>query len=339
MKNLLLVLCAVSIGFAQEMTYFFPGGTYDTKIPTPQSVLGYRIGERFTDFRHLEMYLDKLVSSSDRVKRFIYGETNELRPLQALVISSPENLARLDEIKAANKRLTDPRTVGSRSEAEGIINDLPVIVYLSYGVHGNEACSTEAAMLTAYQLSAGTDEQTQAILEKAVVIIDPDVNPDGRERYVEWVNATLGVRPNANPIAIEHSEQWPGGRTNHYFFDLNRDWSWQTQKETRARVQFYRQWMPHVHVDYHEMGYASTYFFFPAAVPLCAAFNLPKHGSPRCRFTSRCRPRSKSGRPSSGRGMPKRSTSSAFRTSSGKNSTCSTPATAIRGRHSTERSE
>jgi hypothetical protein len=267
MKNLFLVLCAVSIGFAQEMTDFLPGGTYDPKVPTPRSVLGYEIGRRFTDYRHLEMYLDKLVSSSDRVKRFIYGETNEFRPLQALVISSPENLARLDEIKAANKRLTDPRTIGSSSEAETIIKSLPVIVYLSYGVHGNEASSTEAAMLTAYQLCAGTDERTEAILGNAVVIIDPDVNPDGRERYVEWVNATLGVRPNTDPISIEHSEQWPGGRTNHYFFDLNRDWSWQTQKETRARVQFYRQWMPHVHVDYHEMGYASTYFFFPAAVP------------------------------------------------------------------------
>jgi hypothetical protein len=267
MKHLFLVLCAVSIGFAQEMTSFFPGGTYDPKVPTPRSVLGYEIGEKFTDYRHLEMYLDKLVSSSDRVKRFFYGETNESRPLQALVISAPKNLSRLDEIKASNRKLTDPRTFGARSEAETIINRLPVIVYLSYGVHGNEASSTEAAMLTAYQLCAGTDQRTQEILDNTVVIVDPNVNPDGRERYVEWVNATLGARPNTDPIAIEHSEQWPGGRTNHYFFDLNRDWSWQTQKETRARVRFYREWMPHVHVDYHEMGYTSTYFFFPAAVP------------------------------------------------------------------------
>jgi hypothetical protein len=267
MKNLFLILCAVSISFAQDMASFFPGGTYDPKVPTPRSVLGYGIGERFTDYRGLETYIDKLVSSSDRVKRFFYGETNESRPLQALVISSAKNLSRLDEIKAANKRLTDPRTLGSKSEAESIISNLPVIVYLSYGVHGNEASSTEAAMLMAYQLCASTDERTQEILENAVVLLDPNVNPDGRERYVEWVNSTLGVRPNTDPIAIEHSEQWPGGRTNHYYFDLNRDWSWQTQKETRARVRFYREWMPHVHVDYHEMGYSSTYFFFPAAVP------------------------------------------------------------------------
>jgi len=267
MRHAFAILCAISIGVAQDMTSFFPGGTYDPGVPTPRSVLGYEIGERFTDFRKLEMYIDKLVSSSDRVQRFFYGETNEDRPLQALVISAPKNLARLDEIKAANKLLTDPRTVGSTPEAESLISGLPVIVYLSYGVHGNEASSTEAAILTAYQLCAGTDERTQQILDSAVVIIDPNVNPDGRERYVEWVTATLGVRPNTDPIAIEHSEQWPGGRTNHYYFDLNRDWSWQTQKETRARVRFYRQWMPHVHVDYHEMGYSSTYFFFPAAVP------------------------------------------------------------------------
>jgi hypothetical protein len=123
-------------------------------------------------------------------------------------------------------------------------------------------------MMASYQLCAGTDSLTLTILENAIVVIDPNVNPDGHERYVQWANSTVGAKPNLNPFSVEHSEQWPGGRTNHFFFDLNRDMSWQTQKETRARVKFYREWMPHVHVDYHEMEYSSTYFFFPAAVPV-----------------------------------------------------------------------
>ena len=267
MRMLLMIACLASFAVGQEMAYFFPSGTYDRSVPIPRSVLGYEVGERFTDYRNLELFVQRLVSSSDRVRHIVYGQSNEHRSLQALIISSTKNLGKLDEIKEANRRLTDPRTLKSRPVAEEIINSLPVIVYLSYGVHGNEASSTEAAILTAYQLCAGTDKRTLEILENAIVVLDPNVNPDGRERYVQWVNSILGVRPNSFPFAIEHSEPWPGGRTNHYFFDLNRDWSWQTQVETRARMEFYRQFMPHVHVDYHEMGYNSSYFFFPAAVP------------------------------------------------------------------------
>ncbi|MBI3578781.1 MAG: hypothetical protein HY089_05135 [Ignavibacteriales bacterium] len=262
-----LVACIGTFCFAQQGFDFFPGGTYNPAIPSPKSVLGYTIGERFTDFRNLEKYIDKLVPSSDRVKRLYYGETNEHRPLQVLIISSPKNLSRLDEIKSANKKLTDPRTIKSKTEADEIIKSLPAIVWLSYGVHGNESSSPEAAMATAYQLCAGMDARTMNILENAVVIIDPAVNPDGRERYVQWVNSTTGAKPNINPDAVEHSEPWPGGRTNHFYFDLNRDWAWQTQKETRGRIPLYREWMPHVHVDFHEMGYTSTYFFFPATKP------------------------------------------------------------------------
>ncbi len=268
MKRLCVLAFAVSAALAQQTPELLPGSTYDPAIPTPKSVLGYEIGDRFTDYRNLEKYIDKLVTSSERVKRVYYGETNELRPLQLLIISDPKNLARLEEIKANNRKLTDPRNFKSRAEAEQIINTLPGIVWLSYGVHGNEACSPEAAMLTAYQLCAGTDQRTQNVLDNLIVLIDPSVNPDGRERYVQWVNSTLGSKPSTNPDAIEHSEPWPGGRTNHYYFDLNRDWAWQTQKETQGRIPMYREWMPHVHVDFHEMGHTSTYFFFPAAAPI-----------------------------------------------------------------------
>ena len=248
MKKLLLTtLLSTCICLSQQKSELFPEGPYNPSVPSPRSVIGYEIGDRFTDFRNLEKYFDKLEGSSDRVKRIQYGETYEHRPLEALIVTTPRNLGRLQEIRIANKKLTDPRNFKSSSEAEATLKNLPVIVYLSYGVHGNEASSPEAAMLTAYQLCAGMDARTLNILENAVVIIDPNVNPDGRERYVQWVNSTTGRQPNQNPEAVEHSEPWPGGRTNHYYFDLNRDWSWQTQRETQARVSFYQEWMPHVH--------------------------------------------------------------------------------------------
>jgi hypothetical protein len=268
MKHFLMSLLLLSSLHAQSGVEVFRGGTFDPRVPTPQSILGYSIGDRFTDYHSLNAYIEKLLPSSDRIRRVVYGSSIERRTLQALIISAPHNLARLEEIKKDNKRLTDPRTLQSKVEAEQILSSLPVIVYLSYGVHGNEASSPEAAMLVAYQLCAGMDERTASILDNAIVIIDPNVNPDGRERYVQWINSTLGLKPNLSPFSLEHSEQWPGGRTNHYFFDLNRDLSWQTQPETQLRVKFYREWMPHVHVDYHEMEYSSTYFFFPAAVPV-----------------------------------------------------------------------
>ena len=272
MKRILFILLFVGTAHAQDALDFFPGGTYDPKIPTPKSVLGYSIGERFTEYAALNAFFDKLSASSDRIRRYVYGETNEHRILQAFIIGTPQNLARLDGIKKTNIQLTDPKSLQSNADAEKILSTLPIIVWLSYGVHGNEASSPEAAMVAAYQLCAGTDNRTKSILDNAIVIIDPNVNPDGHERYVQWVNSASGAKPDLNPSSLEHSEAWPGGRTNHYFFDLNRDLSWQTQKETRARVKFYREWMPHVHVDYHEMEYSSTYFFFPAAVPVHESF-------------------------------------------------------------------
>jgi hypothetical protein len=269
---LFILVLTISRCLAQPSATAFPGGTYDPLIPTPESVLGYQVGQRYTDYRNLERYIERLAASSNRIQRVIYGTTYEMRPLQVLIISSPGNLARLDEIRRANVSLTDPRLPKSKGELENLLNSLPAIVWFSYGVHGNEASSPEAALLTLYQLCAGTDRRTLNILDSAVVIIDPAVNPDGRERFVQSANSTAGRTPNVNPEALEHSEPWPRGRTNHYYFDLNRDWAWMTQIESRARIALYRQWMPHVHVDFHEMGYQSSYFFFPAAAPIHAEF-------------------------------------------------------------------
>ncbi len=153
-------------------------------------------------------------------------------------------------------------------QATALIETTPAIAWLSYNVHGNEASTAEAALQVAYQLAAGEDEQTQLILHNCVVIIDPLVNPDGHDRYVYFYRGQRGVEPNADPNAVEHLEPWPGGRFNHYLFDLNRDWAWQSQPESRARIAAYREWNPQLHVDYHEMSSESTYFFFPPAEPI-----------------------------------------------------------------------
>lgn len=266
----LFFIGVTSLSVAQEQ--YFPGSVYDPSTPTPQSVLGYAPGERFSDFRNLERYFSALVQSSSRIRRIEYGRTYENRPLQVFVISSPRNLARLDQIKSDNLVLVNPSAPNRQSRKGEILKTLPAIVWLSYGVHGNESSSPEAAMMTAYQLCAGTDNRTTTILDNLVVLLDPSVNPDGHERYVEWVNSKLGRNVDVNPDALEHDEPWPGGRGNHYYFDLNRDWSWATQIETRSRLDLYRRWMPHVHVDFHEMGYTSTYFFFPATEPFHTQF-------------------------------------------------------------------
>ena len=180
MKILSLLLFSIAHLAAQEG--YFKGGTYNPAIPTPRNVLGYEIGERFTDFRNLERYLDKLSVSSDRIRIIQYGETYERRPLRLLVISSPGTFSRLESIKSSNRRLTDPRLPGGKTETDEILKTLPAIAWLSYGVHGNESYSPEAAIMTAYQLCAGTDSRTQSILDNLIVLIDPAVNPDGRER-------------------------------------------------------------------------------------------------------------------------------------------------------------
>jgi hypothetical protein len=266
----LLFLLASGTLLAQEQ--YFRGATYNPAVPKSDAVLGYELGTRFSDFRNLERYFQALLASSDRIQRIEYGRTYEDRPLQVFAISSPSNLARLSEIKSNNLKLSDPRLPNREKLKAELLETMPALVWLSYGVHGNESSSPEAAMMTAYQLCAGTDARTKAILDNVVIVLDPSVNPDGRERYVGWVNSMLGREPNNNPDALEHHEPWPGGRVNHYYFDLNRDWSWATQRETQARLRLYRQWMPHVHVDFHEMGYGSTYFFFPAAPPFHTQF-------------------------------------------------------------------
>lgn len=231
------------------------GNFFSQTIQSPSEFLGYEIGSRFTRHHKVVDYFKYVSKTLSNVQLEKYGETNEYRPLYLSYISSQENIDNLENIRKNNLAQT------------GIINgdktnDI-AIVWLSYNVHGNEASSTEASMLTIYELVT----QKQAWLENTIVIIDPCINPDGRDRYVNWFNQVKSTPYNVNQTAKEHAEPWPGGRPNHYLFDLNRDWAWVTQVESAQRIKMYNKWMPHIHVDFHEQGINNPYYFAPAAEP------------------------------------------------------------------------
>jgi hypothetical protein len=189
-----------------------------------------------------------------------YGQSHERRDLVVCTISSAKNLARLDDILASNSALADPAS-RSTSDVSNAIENNPAIVWFSFNVHGNEPSCTETAIQLAYTLTASDDPKVRAILDDVVIVIDPCLNPDGRERYVSWIHSVTGANPNPNTDAAEHFEPWPQGRTNHYYFDLNRDWLWGVQPESRARLEIYKRYLPHLHIDFHEQGYQSPYFF------------------------------------------------------------------------------
>jgi len=241
-------------------------------VPSPAQVLGYELGERFTTVAGVAHYFSALAEASPLVSVHPYGETLEGRPLTQILVASEAHRARLEEVLELNRELTDPETPPAR--AREIVQGNPAVVYLSYGVHGNESSSSEAALWTAYDLARGAPDLA-GVLDSLVVIMEPMVNPDGRARYVSFYRQARGLEPNPDPSTREHREPWPGGRPNHYLFDLNRDWAWGSQPETRARLGTWSRWSPQVHVDFHEMGSNSSYFFFPAAKPINPIF--PEH--------------------------------------------------------------
>ncbi|MBI5858537.1 MAG: zinc carboxypeptidase [Sphingobacteriales bacterium] len=233
------------------------------QLKSPEDFLGYKVGTRFTPHWKIVNYFNHVAANSPSVMKLQqYGETNEGRPLLLAFISSAENISNLENIRKNNLRLT-----GLMNDKTAAEENSPSIVWLSYNVHGNEPASSEAAMLTLYALADPSNSKTKEWLKNTVVIIDPCINPDGRDRYVNWYNSAVGKNYNPNRLAREHREPWPQGRTNHYNFDLNRDWAWQTQPESRQRIKVYLQWMPQVHVDYHEQGINEPYYFAPAAEP------------------------------------------------------------------------
>ena len=235
----------------------FLGGSLTAlaQLQSPKDFLGYEIGERFTRHSDVVAYFNHLSKNSDLVTYQPYGKTNEGRPLTYAIISTAENLKNIETIRTDNLK-----QIGL---LDGDATPKTAIVWLSYNVHGNEASSTEAAMKTAYELIT----QKKNYLQNTVVILDPCINPDGRDRYTNWFNTVASSPYDVSADAGEHHEPWPGGRANHYLFDLNRDWVWGSQVESRQRIKIYNQWMPHVHVDFHEQGINSPYYFAPAAEP------------------------------------------------------------------------
>jgi len=225
------------------------------KLQSPDEFLGYKLGSRFTRHHKVVDYFKYIAQNSGKVQFQKYGETNELRTLAVAFVSSASNIKNLETIR--KQHLTN---VGIENTAE--LKD-KAIVWLSYNVHGNESSSTEASMLTLYKLVT----ENSNYLENTIVIMDPCINPDGRDRYVNWYNQVVAAPYNNNGDAREHREPWPGGRANHYLFDLNRDWAWATQVETRQRLKVYNKWLPHVHVDFHEQGINNPYYFAPAVEP------------------------------------------------------------------------
>jgi Zinc carboxypeptidase len=232
-----------------------------TTVQSPEEFLNFKKGERFLRHHQVVSYYEYIARQyPNQVKMIPYGSTNEGRPLMVAVVASSENFTQLDEIRTNNLK-----SIGLMEGKP--TKKQPAIAWLSYNVHGNESCSSNTAPFTIYELLNPSNSRSKAILANTIVILDPCINPDGYDRYVNFYNQKVGGIYNPTPSAIEHNEPWPGGRFNHYLFDLNRDWAWQVQKESQERMALYRQWMPHLHADFHEQGVENPYYFSPAAKP------------------------------------------------------------------------
>ncbi|MEL6865785.1 MAG: M14 family zinc carboxypeptidase [Bacteroidota bacterium] len=242
-----------------DLNYYLPQNVqYNPDIPTPKSVLGYEVGDWHVRHDQLVEYMRTLANASDRVTIREIGRTYEHRPLVVLTITSVANHQRLEEIKAQHVALSDPRQSG-----DGKLDDLPAVVYEGFSIHGNESSGSNAALLAAYYLAAAEGEAIEELLNNVVVLLDPSLNPDGFNRFANWVNMHKSKTLVTDPASRELNEYWPSGRTNHYWFDLNRDWLPVQHPESQARIKIFHEWKPNILTDHHEMGSHNTFFFQP----------------------------------------------------------------------------
>ncbi len=242
-----------------SLSYYLPKEiSYNSEIPTPEEFTGHQVGEWHITHDKLYYYMLKLSEISDRAVWEEYGRSHEERPLGNLIISSSENISKLDHLRMEHVRLSDPAVSGDID-----ISDMPVFIKLGYGVHGNESSAQNASMLVAYYLIAGLGDEIDNLLDNTVILIDPSLNPDGLQRHSTWVNMYKSKNLNPDEASIEFSEAWPGGRTNHYWFDLNRDYVMLQHPESVGRVTSFHRWKPNINTDHHEMGASSTFFFQP----------------------------------------------------------------------------
>ena len=248
----------ISLNTITAQDYFLKNnGPYENTILTPEQYLGYEIGFEHTRHDLIVAYLKYLSNISEKAEIIKYGESHEGRDLIMLTVSSAENLNNLEKIKDEHLKYTDP---GIKTKID---SSLPIIVNLGYGVHGNEPSSAEAAILSAYTLVASNNDKIKRLIENSVIFIDPTINPDGRDRHSQWANQYKSINLVADSNDAEHNEAWPRGRTNHYWFDLNRDWLLGINPESRGKLEWYHNWYPNVVTDFHEMGTNSNYFFEP----------------------------------------------------------------------------
>ena len=242
-----------------DLTYFLPSDvSYNQSIPTPEDYFGFQIGEWHLSSEQIDGYLKYLAKTSDRMIIEEYGRTYENKPLNYLTITSPENFSRIDEIKEMHAELSDP------DESDEVdIDKVPVVIYMGYSVHGDEPSGSNGVPLLAYYLAAAQGKSIEEILGGSVILIAPCLNPDGFDRYAEWVNSRHKKNASIDPFDTEHRDRWPSSRTNHYWFDLNRDYLVLQQPETPGRIKLFHEWKPNLFTDHHEMGSNSTYFFQP----------------------------------------------------------------------------
>ncbi len=251
------VLIFSSITVLGQDYFFKDKAPFNPDIPSPEAFLGYPIGEQHTRHDLIVAYLTKLAELSDRAEIETYGYTHEKRKLVMLRISAPEHLKNLESIKAEHLKFVDPNLTPTN------YNDVPIFIQLGYNVHGNEPSSSEAALLTAYTLVASNNPAIEKYLQNAVIFIDPTINPDGRDRHTQWANQFKANELVSDGVDAEHNEGWPRGRTNHYWFDLNRDWLLAVHPESQGKLEWYHKWYPNVVTDFHEMGTNSSHFFEP----------------------------------------------------------------------------
>lgn len=256
--GLVLIVNPVAAADETDFDYLPAGISFDQSVPTPQQHLGFRVGERHLQHHQLVSYLRRLSRTSPRVSLKVYAYTHGGRPCLMLNITSPDNHKRLEKIRKAHRDLSKPANANKVDK-----KNLPAIINMGYGVHGDESSASNSAAVVAYYLAAAQGKEIDAILKHCVVRLDPSLNPDGFNRFASWANGHVGRVQNPDPNHAEHNQPFPGGRVNYYWFDLNRDWLPAQHPESQGRLKEFHAWKPNVVLDFHEMGTNSTYFFQP----------------------------------------------------------------------------
>ncbi len=258
----LLILFSFSTIFAQQkinLDYYLPQGiNYNSKIPTPESILGFQVGKWHASHDKLVQYMYALADASDRITIENRGKTYENRPLLLLTITSPKNHQNLETIRNEHLKLSDATNSSSSN-----VDTMPLVIYQGFSIHGNEASGANAGLLVAYYLAAAEGDYINELLDNTIILFDPSYNPDGLQRFTSWVNVHKNQNLTTDSADREYTEAWPRGRTNHYWFDMNRDWLVSQLPESQARIKSFHKWKPNILTDHHEMGTNATFFFQP----------------------------------------------------------------------------